>query len=89
MANFLAGKAGKINYKWIEEENKLLYSRFSGEVSLNGNGYCSNAIYYDQTIIIESIKKSENPKWEQIAKAMSQFGSLIVYEDRDETYYVF
>ena len=35
----------------------LLYSRFSGEVSLNGNGYCSNALNYDNTILIQSCSK--------------------------------
>lgn len=34
MTNFLNGARGRINFKALESENKILYSRFSGEVSL-------------------------------------------------------
>lgn len=67
----------------------LLYSRFSGEVSMNGNRYCSNSLNYDNMIVLLPFTKNQQPKWREIAEELSKFGSLIVYEDHDEIYYVY
>lgn len=91
MANFLSGEVGKINFegKSLERENKLFYSRFSGEVSINGDGYCSNALNYDNTILIQSVSKKEYLEWKTAAQALSKFGTLTVHEDHGEIYYAF
>ena len=47
----------KVNFKEIENENKILYSRFSGEVSINGNMYCSNGFENDSKIVIQKKNK--------------------------------
>ena len=47
----------KVNFKQLENENKLLYSRFSGEVSINGNMYCSTAYENDSKIVIQKKNK--------------------------------
>lgn len=87
MANFVRGEAGKVNFNLLKAENMLLYSRFSGEVSLSGNGYCSNATDYDRLIIV--MPSPKNPNWRELAEQLSKFGSLSVHEDREETYFVY
>ena len=61
MANYLTNTHQKVNFKAIENENKLLYSRFAGEVSINGNKYCSNAMENDGKILIQKNSKEDNP----------------------------
>ena len=85
----MAGEKQRINFKILENENKLLYSRFSGVVSINGNMLCPTAIEYEEKIVIQSKKKEENPEWQNHAALLSKFGNLIVYEDHDELYYVY
>ena len=79
----------KVNFKELENENKLLYSRFSGEVSINGNMYCSNAYENDSKIVIQKKNKEQNSEWRNHAEVLSQFGNLSVYEDHGELYYVY
>lgn len=81
MANFLVGEPGKVNFEAIEQENKLLYSRFCGEVSINGNRFCSNAQHYDDTIIIQPFSMQAYPDWRITASTLSKYGSLAVHED--------
>lgn len=83
MVNFIHGIPGRINLKCVEGENKLLYSRFSGEVSINGNRYCSNAQDFDTRILIQETTKQLNPEWKEAAAVLSKFGSLIVHEDKE------
>lgn len=89
MANYIAGEKQRVNFKILENENKLLYSRFSGEVSINGNMHCPTAFDYEVKIVIQAKTKEENPEWQNHAEILSKFGNLIVYEDHDELYYVY
>ena len=83
MANYIAGEKQRVNFKILEEENKMLYSRFSGEVSINGNMLCPTAYEYEEKIIIQGKTKEENPEWQNHGELLSKFGNLIVYEDHD------
>jgi two-component sensor histidine kinase len=60
MVNYFNGKPEKINFQAIEKQNLLLYSRSAGEVSLSGNEYASNAVNYNNTIIIQAYPKKSN-----------------------------
>jgi hypothetical protein len=87
MANYMRGEVGRINFNLLKPENYLLYSRFSGEVSLSGNGFCSNAVNYDELIIILPLPM--HPKWRELAQQLSKFGNLSVHCEHEEMYFVY
>lgn len=51
--------------------------------------YCSNAVHFEDTILIQPISMKEYPDWKVAAAALSKFGSLNVHEDHGQIYYVF
>lgn len=70
------------------EENKLLYSRFAGEISLVGPVFTPKTREYGGRIVVfGGLKKDHN--WEQLGERLSRFGTLSVVEDHGETYYAF
>lgn len=79
MANYLVGEKARINFKFIANENKILYSRNTGEVSLEGPVYCERSRVFENRILVGKIITEKEKK--EIAKILSKFGTLSVYED--------
>ena len=68
--------------------NGILYSRFTGEITLFEPNFTPKTKEHTNRIAIyEGLKKDHD--WENVAKVLSNFGTLIVTEDHGETYYVF
>ena len=70
------------------EENKVLYSRFSGEVSLVGPEFSQKSTLYRKRMVIFSGTKI-NHDFKELGGKLSSRGTLSVHEDNGETYYFF
>lgn len=71
-----------------ENENKILYSKFVGEVSLVGPEFTPKTKDYLARIVILPVKKKQH-NFQALGDALSQRGTLSLFEDHGETYYVF
>ncbi len=87
MANYIMNKKQRINVKEMEIDNKVLFSRNTGEVSLNGPVYCQRAVRFDRTIVIGDLCSEEEKR--NIAKLLTKYGTISIYQDHEEIYYVF
>ena len=81
-------KKDLFDFAKAKEFNFMIYSRFTGEISLIGPRFTPKTKEFERRIVIfEGEKKTH--EWKEVGKALSLYGTLNVAEDHGETYYVF
>lgn len=72
----------------VEEFNKLLYSRFAGEISMVGPVYSQHGERYRKRVVIYPKLRQEH-NCAKVGALLSKFGTVTAHNNHSETYYVF
>ena len=89
MLNYLYDqKKSAFEFGRAEEFNSILYSRFTGEISLVGPHYTPKTKEFQRKVAISEVVNQEEVE-KELGELLSEFGTLGVVEDHGETYYVF
>lgn len=89
MLNFLHdNKQGPFVFANAHDHNKILYSKFAGEISLLGPEFSPRTTdYLTRIVIFPGTRKDHD--YQALGEALSKRGTLTLHEDHGETYYVF